>query len=260
MTCPWSIKEKSAMHTTTYRKTSLQPRLRKMGLALFLSSACGLFASSANAQWAVYDATTNSTAYTGLLNNLQQLQTEYAQLVSSINGLSTGLSLVPNQLQQISDPSSLIQANCQSSSGSGIAGIAMNALSSLNSQSITATQQQICATIVTTEVDKYNKTVAVLNDMGQYNTMFQQVQQVNQAVQTLADNGRANNQTQVYSSAVTTEMSNWHAQMEADDAIISTLQQQQDMLSRVSLNGGGGGMLSTSLPDTSFQSVIGNIQ
>jgi len=248
------------MHTTPYRKTSLRPRLRKTALALFLSSACGLFANAANAQWAVYDATTNSTAYQGLLSNLQQLQTEYTQLVSSINGLSTGMSLVPNQLQQISDPSSLISANCQSSSGGGITGIAMNALSSLNSQSITASQQQICATIITTQVDKYNKTVALLNDMGQYNTLFQQIQQVNQAVNTLADAGRANNQTQVYTTAMNTEMSNWHAQMEADDAIISTLQQQQDMLSRVSLNGGGGGMLSSSLPDSNFQNVIGGIQ
>jgi hypothetical protein len=248
------------MHTTPYRKTSHLPRLRKTGLALFLASACGLFASAANAQWAVFDSTTNETALEGLANDLKELQAEYSELTSAINGLTTGMSLVPNQLQQITDPSTLIQANCQSSSGSGLAGIAMNALSSLNSQSITASQQQICVTIVTTQIDKYNKTVALLNDMGQYNNLFQQLQKVNAAANTLADSSNANNQTQVYTSAMNTEMSNWHAQMEADDAIISTLQQQQDMLSRVALNGGGGGMLSTSLPDSSFQSIIPGIQ
>jgi hypothetical protein len=255
------------MHTTTYRKTSLSPRLRKTGtgLAFFLSLAGSLFASSAGAQGVgagvvVYDPTTNGTAYTGLLNNLQQLQTEYSQLVSSISGLSTGLSLAPNQLQQISDPSSLIQANCQGSQSSGLLGSLMSSLSSLNTQSITASQQQICAQIITTQVDKYNKTVALLTDMGQYSGMFQQVQGVNQAVSTLADSGRANNQTQVYSSALTTEMSNWHAQMQADDAIISTLQAQQNMLARQALNGGGGSMLSGALSDNSFQSAVNGIQ
>jgi hypothetical protein len=254
------------MHTTTYRKTSLSPRLRKTGLALFLSLAGSLFASSASAQSAgagpgvvVYDPTTNETAYGGLLSNLNQLKTEYQELTSTISGLSTGLSLAPNQLQQISDPSSLIQANCQGASGGGLLGGLMNTLSSLNSQSITASQQQICAQIITTQVDKYNKTVAVLTDMGQYSGMFQNVQNVNQTVNTLADSGRANNQTQVYNSALTTEISNWHAQMEADDAIINTLQAQQNMLARIALNGGGGSMLGQAMDDTQFQNVIGGI-
>lgn len=252
------------MHSTTSPKALLRQRLRKTGLALALSLACGLFATSASAQWAVIDSSNIETNLAGfakqLAQTVQQYQTElqeYAQMQSSIAGLSTGMSLTPNQLQPIPDATSLIQANCAGASGSsGLMGNIMNSLSSLMTQSITQSQQQICAQIVNTEVDKYNKTVAMLNQMNTYSNMFQQVQQVGQSISTFADSGRANNQAQTYSDALTTEMSNWQAQMQADDAIIKTLQEQQGILARVALNGNNGSILSDALPDTTFQNAI----
>ena len=254
------------MHSTTSPKALPRQRLRKTGLALALSLACGLFATSASAQWAVIDNASISSNSTNFLNQLNQTvkqwQTElqeYAQMQSSIAGLSTGMSLTPNQLQPVPDATSLIQANCAGGSGSGLTGNIMNSLSSLMTQSITQSQQQICAQIVSTEVDKYNKTVAMLNQMNTYSNMFQQVQQVGQSISTFADSGRANNQAQTYSNALTTEMSNWQAQMKADDAIINTLQEQQGILARVALSGSNGSILSGALPDSTFQNVMSGI-
>lgn len=255
------------MRTTTSRKTPSHLRLRKTGLALLLSLACGLFGGTAYAQWLVYDATNNTTNQAGFLKQLQQTVQqyqqqllEYQQLLSQITGLNTNMSLLPNQLQPIGDPSSLISANCSGASGGGVLGTVMNSVTSLFSQPISQAQQQICAQIVTTEIDKYNKTVTMLNEMGNYNSMFQQLQQVGQSISTLADSGRANNQAQVYSSALSTEMSNWQAQMQADDAIINTLQQQQQILARVALNGTNNSILSDALPDTTFQAVMATMQ
>ncbi|RDS83376.1 hypothetical protein [Dyella psychrodurans] len=239
----------------------------KVRIALVISCGVGVFSGSASAQWAVIDMTNIQTNVAGfakqLAQTVQQYQTElqqYAQLLSSVQGLNTGMSLLPNQLQPISDPNSLIQANCSGASGNGLLGNVMNNLTSFMTQSITQSQQQICAQIVSTEVDKYNKTVAMLNQMNTYNTMFQQVQQVGQAVSTLADSGRANNQAQVYSSALATQMSNWQAQMQADDAVIKTLEEQQMILARVALNGSNGSILSDAMPDSTFQNVMSGIQ
>ena len=218
--------------------------LRRTGLALGL----GLAASSACAQWAVIDQTNLAANQEGFYNQLQQtiqqLLTEKAQLeqlMSKISGLHLGINLGNQSLQPVGDASrdQLIQMNCQSGSG-GILGSAVNALTSLASQSIRQSQQQICAQIVIAQVDKYNKTVTMLNEVQKYNTVFDQVSDIIDDVNTLADSGRAHTQAQTYSNALTTEMANWRAQMEADDAIIRTLEDQQSMLARTAVNGGGG--------------------
>jgi len=260
-------------------RTKHQPR--STGFALILSLGFATHATSVWAQWAVVDNAnliSNQQGFAAQLaktveqygkqiqqyeKQIQQYTTQlqqYAQMLSSIKGLSTGMSLTPNQLERIGDPGSLIQTNCAGTSGGGLLAGVLKSLGSIANQSITHSQQQICATIVTTQIDKYNKTVDMLNEMNNYSAMFQKVQKVGLAVSTMADSGRANNQAQVYSSALATQMANWQAQMLADDAIIKTLQDQQAILAKVALNGGNGSMLGDALPDATFKTAISNIQ
>ncbi len=175
--------------------------------------------------------------YDELVSQYNQMVQQYQQMMYTVESLTTGFSLTQNQLQQIADTAPLIQANCTSGSSGGITGILMSQIGSLFSQNVSDSQKQICAQIITTQVDKYNKTVVILNKMNGYASLFNKVESAGQAISTMADSGRANNQAQVYTSALSTEMNNWEAEMKADDAIISTLQQQQIILTRVALKG-----------------------
>ena len=238
----------------------LASRLRRTSVAVIL----GLTAPAAFAQWAVIDEANLKANTEGFYNQLQQtlqqLQTaklQLDQLMSKISGLHFNIDLGKQSLQTLSDGDrdNLIQMNCQSSTG-GIIGNAVSALtSSLASNSIRDSQQQICAQIVMAQVDKYNITVGMLNKVHEYNSTFDQVAGIINSVSTLADAGRAATQTQTYSNALTTEMANWRAQMEADDAIIRTLEEQQSMLARAALNGGGNSNVSGS----ALNSVLNNL-
>ncbi|WP_426702133.1 hypothetical protein ACPPVV_03715 [Rhodanobacter sp. Col0626] len=155
------------------------------------------------------------------------------QLMSQIQGLTTGMSLLPNTMQH-ADADSLIQMNCAGASGTSLVGSLMNDLASSISptQPIAQSQMQICAKLITTQVDKYNKTVDMLNQLNTYSTMYSKVEAVGNSISTFADSGRANNQAANYNNALTTQMANWDSQMKADDAIIKTLEAQQSQLSK----------------------------
>lgn len=227
-------------------------RLRRCSLALALT----LTTSSACAQWAVIDEANLEANREGFYSQLQQtihqLETEklqLEQLMSKISGLRFNVDLGQQSLQPVSDADrdNLIQVNCQSNNG-GIVGSAVNTLtSSLASHSIRENQQQICAQIVMAQINKYNITVGMLNKVQSYHSAFDQVSDIIDNVNTLADSSRAATQTQTYSNALTTEMANWRAQIEADDAIIRTLEEQQSMLARTALNGGGSGATGSAL-------------
>lgn len=233
--------------------SSRQTKCERRRLALVLAFGGVGFASGASAQWAVIDAGNIATNQAGFASQLaktveqyaqqiKQYQTQlqqYQQMLSSIRNLSNGLSLAPNRLQQITNTDALIQGKCAgASSPAGLVSSVMNSMSSLMTQSITQTQQMLCAQIVLTQVDKYNKTVIMLNRLhDDYGGQFQQMDQMAAGVDTQADAERAATQVAKYSSAVSTDMSNWQAQMQADDAVISTLQSQQSILGHVALKG-----------------------
>lgn len=240
-------------------KSRWLPGTKKM---VALALACAVYAGGATAQVLVHDQGILSANEEGFKSQLAKTTSEYAkqleqfqkqvqqyetqlqqyqQMLSSIQNISNGLSLAPNQLQQITNTDSLIQGACPSSSGSGgLTGLVsnmMNSMTSLMSQSIRQSQLQICGQIVTTQVAKYNSTVDMLNNLHDYGSQFQQLDNLLQGNPTQADAERAAAQVEKYNSAVNTQMSNWQASMKADDAIISTLQGQQSILGRVALNG-----------------------
>lgn len=166
-----------------------------------------------------------------------QLQ-QYQQLLSSVGSLSSGLSLAPNQLRPVTDTAALTQGKCSgAASPTDLVGSLMNSMSSLLTQSIIQTQQALCAQIVTVQIDKYNRTVELLDRLRGYASQFQQVEDIASAISTLADTGRVSTQVQKYASALVTDMGDWQAQMQADEAIIATLQNQQAILSHLALKG-----------------------
>lgn len=231
----------------TIRSRSMPCRLLVLGLAAGIATV-----GTAGAQVLVADPTSVASNEKGFAvqlaktteqyaKQIQQYATQlqqYQQLLSSVGSLGNGLSLAPNQLQPVADTAALIQGKCSGATGpADLVGSLMNSMSSLLTQSIVQTQQALCAQIVTVQIDKYNRTVELLDRLHGYASQFQQVEDLASAISTLADTGRVSTQVQKYASALDTDMGDWQARMQADDAIIATLQNQQAILSHVALRG-----------------------
>lgn len=216
-----------------------------------LSLFCCLYAGFASAQVLVTDTISNATNTTGFAKQLAQSVADYArqaeqlfqetqtalQLVSSVQGLTSNMSLFPNQMQQITDASPIIQANCAGSNSSGIVGNLLNQVTSLINQSVMQRQQQICVAIVQTQVDKYNLTVQMIQRLGGYSDYFNKVEGIIKTAKTLGDANSANNQAKQYDSAMNTEMNDYQTQIKAKDALISSLQSMQSALAQGALRG-----------------------
>lgn len=220
--------------------------------ALFLILLTGLFAGTTHAQVLVTDTTSISTnqagfqsqlaktiqQYTTQLQEYQTQLTQYQQMLTSVQGLASGgITLTSGQLTPISDASNLIQQSCPGANGGGILGDMTSIVTSSFSQSITTNQQNICAQIVLAQVDKYNKTVKVVNDTQVFGQQLQQLTSSLSLISTQGDSNRATSNAGFQSSQIASEMVDWQSQMQKDDAIIATLQQQQGILAKVALNG-----------------------
>ncbi|HWU77085.1 MAG TPA: hypothetical protein VN043_11340 [Rhodanobacter sp.] len=172
---------------------------------------------------------------------IQQYMTQvqqYQQILTSIQGLATGgIKLTGGQLQQITDASNLIQQSCPGAGGGGILGDMTSIVTSSFSQSITTTQQNICAQIVLAQVHKYNATVKVVNDTQQFGQELQQITSKLGSMTSQGDSDRIAANASAHNDQIASEMVDWQSQMAKDDAIIATLQQQQGILARVALNG-----------------------
>lgn len=228
-------------------------------MLLILSLAGALTTSRASAQMVVIDPGNISTNQSGFASQLAktidqyrqqieqyakqiqqyQLQVQqYQQMLSSIENIPNNLSLAPNRLQPVTDTQSLIQGRCSSASGSaGLVSVVMNSMSSLMTQSIAQTQQMLCGQIVATQVHKYNVTVDMLNKLNGYSDQFAQLDGLMNFGSTQADTDRASTQVQKYGVAIATDLGNWQARMNADSAVISTLENQQSILGHIALDG-----------------------
>jgi hypothetical protein len=233
------------------------PRVRQTTLTLALIA--GVFASGAQAQVLVTDATAISTAQEGFKSQLaqtveqytkqgmqyakqieqyQQQILQYEQILTSIQSLATGgITLTSGKLTPINDASNLIQQSCPGANGGGILGSMTSIVSSSFSSSVTKNQQNICAQIVLAQVDKYNKTVKVVNDTQQFGQELQQITASLKKMTTQGDSDRVSANTAAHSEQLAWEMQDWQSQMKKDDAVIATLQQQQGILAKIALNG-----------------------
>jgi hypothetical protein len=233
------------------------PRVRQTALALFLIAAA--FTGGAQAQVLVTDTAAISTAEEGFksqlaqsveqytkqgmqyakqLEQFRQQILQYEQILTSIQSLITGgITLTSEKLTPISDASNLIQQSCPGASGGGILGSMVSLVTSSFDNSITKNQQTICVQIVLVKIDKYNKTVKMVNDTQQFGQELQQITSTLSKMTTQGDSDRVTANTATHSEQLAWEMQDWQSQMKKDDAIISTLEQQQGILAKMALNG-----------------------
>jgi hypothetical protein len=228
----------------------------KTGLIFGLLLICSLLASNVSAQVIVSDpilegqvtaVDTTQTAslakqvlqYTTQLSQLQQQVSQYEQLLMTVEGLGTNISFGSNQLQPITDYSSLIDQNCPSSTGGSIVSGVVTAIASSISptQSISASQQQLCAQITMVQIDEYNKTISIANLLDTYGGTLQKLNQLANEVHSLGTTSGATTQAATYSASVTSAMSQWQSQVAGDEGIIKALEQQQSVLAKVAMRG-----------------------
>jgi hypothetical protein len=238
-------------------RTTLQ-LIRKTVLALALIA--GVFASGVQAQVLVTDTAAISTSEEGFKSQLaqsveqytkqgmqyakqlQQYETQlqqYQQLVMKVQGLGTTVSISPNNLQQISDASALIAQNCPGPAGSSIVGSMVTSIASAFSPGdpITKSQQMICARIVTLQVDKYNKTVIILSELNKYGGTLQQLNDLANQVTNVGNASNTTSQAETVSTTMARSMHDWQTSIAGDDALISALNDQQQILAKAALNG-----------------------
>jgi hypothetical protein len=164
-----------------------------------------------------------------------QLQ-QYEQMLTKVENLGTNFQLLPNSMSRIEDPDPLIQANCNSGSSGSIVGNLLNNVTSLINQSIAKSQQQICAQIVTTQVNKYNATVDMVGVLFANTSSLKTLSDVTSKFTNAGESSAATTQAAGYSNEMATRMNEWAATVKADDAIISSLRDMQSTMARAAMN------------------------
>jgi hypothetical protein len=217
---------------------------RKAGLVRALCFVCLLFTGAVHAQGLgvmVQDDTQIFKQISQYETQLQQFQQEvqqYEQLLMKVEGLGTNISFIPNTLQQIDEAgtSQLIDQNCPGTPG--IQGLITSIASSISmSKPIVASQQQICASIVALQVDEFNRTVFIANQLAQSKTTLQKLNDLANAVDTLGKTNGANTQVSNFSTTLAQGMNDWQTSIASDEALIKALSSQQQILSHVAMKG-----------------------
>lgn len=177
--------------------------------------------------------------YAKQLDQYYQQVEQYKQLLMTVTSIGTHISLTSNRLKPIYDPAPLIDQNCAGPSGGSIVGsLATSIASAISpSESITASQQQICADIVTLQVDEYNRTVAMLDQLDQYGGTLQKLGKLADEVNSLGTTSGATTQAATFSAITAHAMQDWQTAIAGDEAVIKALNQQQSILAKTALNG-----------------------
>lgn len=234
------------------------PRLAlNKSLVIPLSLACALTAGAARAQVIVTDpilegaqTTSNVTQGTQLAKQLLQLEqqiqsyaTQLEQLrniLTKIQSLGSDISLVPKSLQPLSSHESdkLIGQACPGAPlGGVVSGVISGLLGNSSNQPIAERQQLICEQIVLLQIDEYNITANALAELTVQQSTVQNLSDIVNSISTMGESSSASSQAQQFMSQLHVASDTWRKQVEADESMIATLQQQQAVLSKVALNG-----------------------
>jgi phage-related minor tail protein len=108
---------------------------------------------------------------------------------------------------------------------------------------ILSSQRKICADIVTLQVDEYNRTVGMLDQLDQYGGALQKLSQLANDVNSLGTTSGATTQAATFSAITAHAMQGWQAAIAGDEAIIQALNQQQSVLAKIALRGTNQGNL-----------------
>ncbi|GAA0254495.1 hypothetical protein [Rhodanobacter caeni] len=241
----------------TLRARDMLLRVRLTALALLIAA---VFGGGAHAQVLVTDSAAISTTEEGFKSQLaqtveqytkqgmqyakqiEQYQTQLEQLhniLTKIQDLGTGISLVPKNLEKLTEDQSnqLVDQACPGAPpGAVVSGVISNLLGSTK-QPITVRQQLICRKIVLLQVDEYNIVAEALSQLNAQASTVQKLNDIVNSISTIGESNSATSQAQQYMAQLQTASDTWKKQIDADEAAIATLQQQQGVLAKVALNG-----------------------
>jgi hypothetical protein len=237
----------------------MQQAKTKLAALLTCLLAGGLTTAPAYAQWVVTDpamqtevATNQVTQIGHMVQQYSQMITQYQSLLSSLQSLDLNFMPINNKLTPIDNPSQIVQQNCPGASISTTVMSVIGISPSLTEGEIVGQQRTICANIVMLQVDKYNTVANMLNRMNVYSNAVQQLSdKVNQIGQTASNAASAvtgsvgssgdrqgvQNQADQIRNGLATEMAQVQQHLQAVDATISSLKDQQSMLANIALKG-----------------------
>ena len=211
---------------------------RKAGIARIFCFVCLLFVGSVHAQVIVDAPSTDYTQNLQWLKQIDQALQEvktYESTLMTVEGLGSSLLQTPMNLQRITDANSLIQQNCPGAPG--LTGM-ISSLTGINlGDKILASQASICANITLVEIDQYNRTVDIVNQMQGYAATAQKLNQLTAIYHNPGDIAAILQQTTTFNTTINKTMQDWSTAMKADEELVEALQKQQQILSRVALKG-----------------------
>jgi hypothetical protein len=239
-------------------KTTARCALNK-SLIVVLSLAGWLAPSVVGAQVIVTDpilegaqTSSNVTQGTQLAKQLLQLEqqirsyaTQLEQLrniLTRIQSVGSNISMTPKSLQLLDSTQSdkLVEQACPGpgmSPAGIVSGVISGFLGKNSNQPITERQQLVCKQIVLLQIDEYNVTAEALGELTVQQSAVQKLSDIVGSISTMGESSSASSQTQQFLSQLQAASDTWKKQVEADDSMIATLQQQQAVLSKVALNG-----------------------
>jgi hypothetical protein len=240
------------------KKTNRFP-VRKTGLVLGLSLACSLFTGSVGAQWIVEDPTSifhqiqeyaqtaarwerTAQQYEDQLNHYTQEMDHYNQELIDLQRLNFNMTQMVNDFPIRDDNWGVADACPGPSTGGGVSGIINSAIQKVLpaiGDNVSATQQQICEQIVTSQNRKYNTTVQLLNRLVQYQTDFMTgiESQRNSSGTSQGALSANDNETQRFLARTTLDLQFWQTNMAAYDEYIASLKRQQGLQAKHAMSG-----------------------
>jgi hypothetical protein len=237
-------------------------RSRKLVTALTLSLAVLAPLKPVYAQWAVSEV--GPFGAMSLANWVTELAKWEAQLqawgtavsnVMNVANFSLSFGLTNPTLGKINDPADYAKKACPDPQG--FAGAVTAVLEDINSffnSSMTAnpaqSQRKLCMVISLLKVDKYNRTVDMMNRLsgpGGINDLLKKIDALRNGLTafklpfvsgtTHTDLASVGEQTQRSMLKMGTEMNEYKARIKATDDAINTLEQMQSTLAKIRLNG-----------------------
>lgn len=226
---------------------------RKSGWSLTAALTVCLLSQNTRAQWVVVDPTQIAqdganfaktvVQYGKEIAQYQAVLEHYQQQLVSLTQMNFGLPTMQNSYEEISqsDMQKLAADACPSSSEGGVAGAVTGLLQIFTpdvNSSILENQHKICMQIQFRKMDKYNLTVKMLKRIESYSDKMQSISDQLSKVGTsqgALDSVKGN--VDATGLAMSTEMQLWDKQVQADDQLISYLQNQQSVQAKAMLNG-----------------------
>ncbi|MEO8778318.1 MAG: hypothetical protein ABI389_06560 [Rhodanobacter sp.] len=178
----------------------------------------------------------------------QQTQSHTTQLeqlrsiLTRIESLGDNISITPKSLQPLDNTQSdkLVAQACPGpgvSLGGLVTGVISGLIGNDSNQPLTERQQLICKQIVLLQIDEYNIIADALGELTVQQSTVRRLSDIVNSISTMGESSSASSQTQQFISQLQAASDTWKKQVEADESMIATLQQQQAVLSKVALNG-----------------------